>query len=125
MKNTLEKCIFSPCSVCLTVANLQYKVSAMNNYILLAASMAFILTALHQVFTLPAGIKNILNEGMSRPLLLCLHGFGLAMYMGWCIYGILLKDIVIVFGCGMGVISSSILFGYTVWLRRRTESTVK
>ncbi len=91
----------------------------MNNYILLAASIAFILTALNQVFTLPAGIKNILNEGMSRPLLLCLHGFSLLMYIGWCVYGVLLSDLAIVFGCGMGVISSSILFGYTVWLRKK------
>ncbi len=80
--------------------------------------MAFVLTALHQVVNLPAGIKSILNEDLSRPLLLCIHFAGLLMYVGWSVYGFMLHDLAILFGCGLGVVSSAILLGYTFWLRK-------
>lgn len=90
----------------------------MDPNVLVAASAAFVLTALYQVFALPAGIRAIVNEEISRPLLLCIHGAALLMYAGWTVYGIVLRDIVIMFGCGMGAVSSAILVGYTVWLRK-------
>jgi len=90
----------------------------MHSDLLVVASMAFILTALHQVFSLPAGIKAILNEDLSRPLLLCIHFAGFFMYSGWSVYGLMLNDLAIVCGCGMGVVSSAILLGYTFWLRK-------
>jgi hypothetical protein len=97
----------------------------MNKYVLIAASMAFVLTAVNQVFTLPAGIKSILNEDMPRPLLVCKHAFGFLMYTGWCVYGLLLSDVAIIFGCGMGVVSSLILLGYTFWLRKAKVDTAR
>lgn len=98
----------------------------MNKYIILAASMAFILTAINQVFTLPAGIRSIVRDELSTPVLICVHLFGLLMYCGWSIYGLLLRDPAIIFGCGMGVFSSAILLGYTFWLRfsRKNENNV-
>lgn len=95
----------------------------MNDSLLIVASMAFVLTAVNQVFTLPAGIKSILNEEMPRPLLICKHAFGFLMYTGWCVYGAMLRDVAIVFGCGMGVVSSAILLGYTFWLRKAKTDT--
>lgn len=90
----------------------------MNPNLLVVASMAFVLTALHQVFSLPAGIKAILNEDLSRPLLLSIHCVGFLMYSGWSVYGLMLKDFAMIFGCGMGMVSSAILLGYTFWLRK-------
>ena len=86
--------------------------------ILLIASITFVFSALYQLFSLPAGIKAILNEDLSRTLLLCIHLAGLLMYVGWSVYGVMLHDIAMMFGCGMGVLSSSILLGYTFWLRK-------
>ncbi len=90
----------------------------MESNMLIAASLAFALTALYQLFSLPAGIKAIVNEDLSRPLQLGIHVAGVLMYLGWMFYGFVLRDIAILFGCGMGAVSSGILLGYTFWLRK-------
>ena len=89
----------------------------MNEYLVFAASIAFIFTAINQVLSLPAGLRNILKEELSTPVLFSVHLFGFLMYAGWSIYGILLKDPAIIFGCGLGVLSSAVLLIYTCWLR--------
>lgn len=86
--------------------------------VLFAATAATLLTALYQIFALPAGIRLIVNDDISRKLLLCVNGAGLLMYAGWSIYGVVQKDLVITLGCGIGATSASILVGYTLWLRR-------
>ncbi|RYZ52957.1 MAG: hypothetical protein EOP49_08290 [Sphingobacteriales bacterium] len=89
----------------------------MDHSLVFVASLAFIFTAVNQVLCLPAGIRNILRDELSTPVLVSVHLFSFLMYVGWSIYGVLLKDPAIVFGCGLGVLSSGILLGYTFWLR--------
>jgi len=89
----------------------------------LIGSITLILSILTKIIGFPSQAKLLMKSKKTENISISLYSLTFLAYISWTIHGILKNDYTIIFGQGLGILTSGFVLGQIIYYRRNEKKS--